>query len=375
MSERIKILHILPWLSGGGVEQRRFLLAKHLDEEKYEQHLVYMRDNRNWSGRFNKEGVKTYFVPGKKNWLPFDLIALGTIARLATKIRPDIIHGAVFEGVTMAALASFLVNIAIPNKCIIEETGDPTVRGAGGNMLMWFYCHLADHCVGVSQPITDYFTHSLKVDSSRVSLVENGARTLSPICTTKRREMRNRHGFAEDEIVVGTVCRLHDNYKRVSKLIEILSTMRSDARLLVVGDGPDRKRLEAQALQIGVSDRVTFAGFQTEIETFLGMMDIFALLSSSESFGLAVVEAMFMQLPVVATDVGGLKTLVEDGVNGYLVPGDRPLLAQEPLERLAADQALRRSLGSNGREFALSRYTEEAYVGRVDALYQRILQN
>jgi glycosyltransferase involved in cell wall biosynthesis len=122
----------------------------------------------------------------------------------------------------------------------------------------------------------------------------------------------------------------------------------------------------------GVEHRVHFAGYQGETRPYYELMDVFALASAYEAFGLVLVEAMFAGLPIVATRVGGIPTVVAEDETGYLVaPRSPPALAARLIE-LALDPAMRHAMGTKGRARARAEFRAERYVRDVDSLYQRL---
>ena len=167
--------------------------------------------------------------------------------------------------------------------------------------------------------------------------------------------------------------------KRITDCIEILAKIRESdcgpVRLVMCGDGPERLEAESLAGRLGVSDSVLFVGKQPQqqIRDYLAVGDLLLLPSLSESFGLAALEAMACEVPVVATRVGGLPEVIEEGGCGYLFEvGDIEGMSQAAV-RILADEAERRRLGRRGREIALSRFTSEKIIPQYEALYRRVI--
>ena len=175
--------------------------------------------------------------------------------------------------------------------------------------------------------------------------------------------------------MIGTVGRLNE-VKRQDLLLRAFATVRPrvpSARLLLVGDGPRRAELETLAAEIGVSDAVRFAGYQARPERCLKVMDVFALTSRMEGLPLAILEAWAAGLPVVASAVGGVPDLIDDGRNGLLFPsGDEPRLTLL-LGELLADPARRHALGEAGRGEVMERYDLERMASEYDGYYQALL--
>jgi N-acetyl-alpha-D-glucosaminyl L-malate synthase BshA len=164
--------------------------------------------------------------------------------------------------------------------------------------------------------------------------------------------------------------------KRVMDLIGVHERLRRSlpVRLILVGDGPERCKVEQYCRGNDLCDSVTFVGGGTYvIEELLVGADLFLLPSETESFGLAALEALSCEVPVIASRVGGLPEVVDDGRTGYLLPvGDLEGMAAAAA-RLLGDEPLRRAFGSEGRRRAVERFAEERIVERYRAVYRRVL--
>jgi glycosyltransferase involved in cell wall biosynthesis len=157
-------------------------------------------------------------------------------------------------------------------------------------------------------------------------------------------------------------------------LIRALATLPGQAfEALIVGDGPERSQIEAEIRRLDLQARVRLAGERSDVPELLAESDVFVLSSRSEGLPVSVLEAMAAELPVVATDVGGLAELVVDGETGILVPpGDEAALT-EALGRVVADRELRRRLGTAGRARAESSFDLSAFRRAHLELYERQL--
>jgi glycosyltransferase involved in cell wall biosynthesis len=141
----------------------------------------------------------------------------------------------------------------------------------------------------------------------------------------------------------------------------------------MVGDGPDRSRAEAYCRERRLRDRVFFLGNVPNLEEIVGASDLFLLPSEAESFGMAALEALASEMPVIATFTGGLPEVVEDGVTGYLLPvGDVEGMAARAIEILSNDE-LRRRMGKAGRQVAIEKFDEAKIVPLYRELYERVI--
>ncbi len=163
--------------------------------------------------------------------------------------------------------------------------------------------------------------------------------------------------------------------KRVPDVIEIFALVRKEipAKLLMIGDGPDRATAEWMVHQNGLASAVTFLGKQTQVQELLNCADLMLLPSDLESFGLAVLEAMACGVPAVCSRVGGVPEVVRDGVEGYLVtPRDTKTMAARALEILT-DPGRQERMGKAARERALSQFCSSRIIPLYEKLYERVI--
>lgn len=292
---------------------------------------------------------------------------------IAKAFKPDIVHGAVYEGEALACS----IGLRMPRvKVVMEETSDPVNRRWTGNALMRAMCLRANACVGVSPKVVSYLRETLGIPQRKIHLINNAVRQELIPSSARLAELRKVLGIKQGDIIIGSVGRVEDSSKRFSDIIRALPIIRSiypSARLLIVGDGPDRAMLECLVKELQLNDAVIFAGYQADPRNFYHLMDIFVLASAHEAFGLVLVEAMLAKLPVVATRVGGIPSVVADGETGYLVEPCQPEELADAILSLVNDSLIRRSMGRRGCARALEHFTAERYVRDVDQLYQSLL--
>lgn len=165
--------------------------------------------------------------------------------------------------------------------------------------------------------------------------------------------------------------------KRLGDIVRAFATIQRHvaARLLLVGDGPDRLAAERLACELGVADRVTFVGSMAPVENILAISDLFLLASEVESFGLAALEALACSVPVVAYHIGGVPEVVRDGIDGRLVPlYDTEALAMAAVE-LLSDEARLEHARLAARRFAEEQFGQEAGIRAYEDYYHTLLQS
>jgi N-acetyl-alpha-D-glucosaminyl L-malate synthase BshA len=163
--------------------------------------------------------------------------------------------------------------------------------------------------------------------------------------------------------------------KRPVDCVEILARVlkRTKARLVMVGDGSERPNAEHQARRLGIYEHCSFVGKQAKIVDYLSASDVLLLPSEQESFGLAALEAMACEVPIVASRVGGVPEVVTDGETGYLSEvGDVEKMGADAA-RLLMDEEMRREMGRRARESAVSRYSTDRIIPQYINFYERVL--
>ncbi|HEY7618009.1 MAG TPA: N-acetyl-alpha-D-glucosaminyl L-malate synthase BshA, partial [Terriglobales bacterium] len=164
--------------------------------------------------------------------------------------------------------------------------------------------------------------------------------------------------------------------KRITDTIEIFDRVRKQmpAKLLLIGDGPDRSRAEWLAVQKGIHDDVLFLGKQDQVRDKIALADIMLLPSELESFGLAALEAMACEVVPIATRVGGIPEVIDHGQTGFLAEvGDVDAMARYALE-LLTDEARRRNVAKAAREVASSRFSACKIIPQYEDFYRRVLE-
>lgn len=369
---KIRVAHCIETVHLGGVEQKRLSIATGLDPERYEQMLICTKALGVIPDQLRAAGCPVNEIGTFRSRI--DWRAIRRARGLMRAFRPDIVHGAVFEGVIVAALAGRAVRAPI---VIGEETSDPLERRWSGHLFLRMLSTLCDRMVGVSPFVRDYLVKDLHIPAAKVALISNGVAEVTPADDATIRALKRTFGINDEHLLIGTVSRLLDSHKRVSDVIRALQSIaaeRPEIRLIIVGEGPDEIMLKALAGELGVADKIVFAGYQGNPRPFYQLMDIFVHAAASEAFGLVLVEAMLASLPVVATRVGGIPGIVVDGETGLLIDSGQPGQLASAIEKLAAQPALRATMGTAGRDRARADFSDARYVQDIENLYRGVIE-
>jgi glycosyltransferase involved in cell wall biosynthesis len=298
-------------------------------------------------------------------------VRLGTIRKLRSALRalaPDIIH-------THQLGSLFYAGPVAPCPIVHSEHGKSGDDSCRRRWLKRLAARHAARFIGVSSDITAEAIAAGIVPRRKAWVLPNGIDTGRFADHRARAAVRAEYGIPEQAPVIGSVGRLIE-IKRPDWLIRAFAGVRQslvDAHLLLVGDGPLTGLLRDLAAELGLGACVHFAGFQAEPEHFFQAFDVFALASRSEGMPLALLEAWASGLPVVATRVGGLPELVEEGTTGLLVDaGDLDALIRA-LRALLDHPDQARFLGAAGRARVESAFSLRRMAEGYDRHYRQVL--
>jgi len=242
-------------------------------------------------------------------------------------------------------------------------------EGWGRRLLNRWTVPLATHVVAVSDLVARYTAQAFRIPESRLTTIRNGVDAAAIQPTPRPRD--------PEAPVVGCTARLHAENDHATLLegFARVAAGRPNARLLLVGRGPEEGRLRRLSEGLGIAQRVTFAGEHADVRPWLAAMDVYAQTSRTAGISNSILEAMAAALPVVATAVGGTPEVVVDEETGILVPGRDAVALAGALERLLGDGGARRAHGSAGRARVEAHFAEATMLGQVEALLDRLVRD
>lgn len=362
-THKVRVLHLLAGCRMGGLERVALSIVSALNDQFAFQVVVYDDDAGPLRPEFDAIHVPVTFLPRKPG---VDLTYPIKLSMVLRREKIDVIHAhngtALFYGVMAAKLAG--------GRRLVFTAHDRTVPQVKVRPIQRMLGRATSRAVAVSDLGRQDLLTVEGFDPGRIVVVRNGADAGDIDSAPTREAARTDLGIPVDAEVVGTVARLHRE-KNVPLLVRAFARVAAErplARLVIAGDGPERVPCLEAARETGVSERVMLLGTRRDIGRVLAALDVFALSSDAEGLPLAVLEAMGAGRPVVSTDVGAIREVVSDGVNGRLVrPGDEAAMAAALAETLGNPERAR-EMGRRGREVFLSGFT----VQRMAADYGRV---
>lgn len=385
--EPIRILRVIARLNMGGPAIHVSSLAAGLEPRGYETTLVagsLARGEDSMAFLAERLDIPVRTIPElQREVSPIDdARSVRRMREIIRELRPHILHTHTAKAGAIARAAALVSGAARPailvhtfHGHVLKGYFDP-VRTAFFKKVERSLARVTDALVAVSPEVRDELVAAGIAPREKFSVIRLGIPLEERLGdATAGLDYRRLYGISESAFVVGWVGRMTD-VKDTDAVLEIVGAARDrglEAVLVMVGDGPDRVRLEQLAHDIGIARSTFFVGYQPEVAGYYRLFDAFLLPSVNEGTPVSAIEALASGTPVVATRVGGVPDVVRDGEDGFLFePGDTDGAA-ERLALLASDATLRSALGASGRERVLRRYSVSRLVEDVDRLYRSLL--
>jgi glycosyltransferase involved in cell wall biosynthesis len=383
----IKVLRVIARLNMGGPALHVAYLTAGLRDRGYDTTLVagsLARGEDSMDFVAEQLGIRVEHIAELRRDISavHDLRAVLSLARLIRRERPTILHTHTAKAGAVGRLAALLAGGARPPIVVHTFHGHVLrgyfgpVRTFGFRQLERWLARMTTSLVAVSPEVRDDLVGLGVAPRDRFTVVRLGIQLEERVADHDRRdETRRVLGIGPDSFTVGWIGRM-TAVKRTSDVLLAFKRLRErgvDARLCMVGDGPDREPLERRAHELGIMRNTLFLGYQEDVAPFYAAFDAMILPSGNEGTPVSAIEALAAGRPVVATRVGGVPDVVRDGEDGFLVDtGDVDMLADR-LARLAEDPKLRAAMGEAGRSRVLARYSVERLIDDVDRLYRSLL--
>lgn len=367
------VAHLIYRLDIGGLETLLVDAINRMPAHKYRHAVICLTDYTEFAQRITRPGVELHALhkpPG------LGLGAHKRLFKLLRAMRPTVLHTynlGTIEYHATALLAGVPVRVHAEHG---RDAGDPQGVNRKHNLLRRLLVPVIDRYVPVSRDLERWLRGTVGIPQAKVELIDNGVDTerFRP-ATEASLEAWSAPVDGRAPFVIGTVGRLQD-VKDQATLIEAFARLRAmlpehraRLRLVLVGDGPLRGRLEQSIADAGLQDCAWLAGPRSDVAPPMRSFSLFALSSIAEGTPVTMLEAMASGLPVVSTAVGGIPDLVQDGATGTLVPvGDAAQLA-EALAAYVRDDERTRLHGAAGRARIEQKYSVSAMLAHYVDLY------
>lgn len=361
----LKVLHLLSSLPVGGAEDLVAAIVRGLPSRRFAATVACLGAPGPVGEELAAAGFPVYSLGlDLKHTSPWRLAA--AVRRLLKELRPDVLHTHLYHPNLYGRLAA--LGLGLPGVVAAVHNSYTRVklhRRLWNHLLGW----TSDRVLVGSTQVWEDVRRYDGVPASRLQLLPYGIRLAELETDLSPEEARHRLGVSG--FVMGVVGRLEEQ-KGLAHLLEALAAVGRripQATLILVGDGRERQALESRAQELGVAGQVRFLGTRRDLALIYRALDLYVQPSLWEGLPLALLKAMGAGLPVLASRVGGVRELIEDGVNGRLVaPGDPEALAGAMVS-LYRQPRFRSGLGTAARLTIRKRYSLEAMLAQLERLY------
>ncbi|MEZ5320113.1 MAG: glycosyltransferase [Vicinamibacterales bacterium] len=361
--------------TGGGPEKTILLGAQRADPARFAVTVCYMRDLRDrdflMDGRARELGVDYVEIEERHSFDPSIWKALRALVR---ERQIDIVHAHEYKSnllTWLLAKAEGIIPLSTVHGWFGRDTWRETLYYGADKRILARYPRL----IAVSSALKAELVRTGSRED-RVQVIPNGIDHVRFVRQPALRpEVRRELGLADTDVAIGAVGRL-EHQKRFDLLLEAFATLRAahpQLRLLIAGDGGLKADLAERHARLGLATSCVLLGHQADVPRLHHGFDVFVQSSDGEGSPNVVLEAMALETPLVATDVGGTRDMVEDGVDGFIVPpGDVPALA-DAMARTVADLPAARARATHARRRIETELSFEVRMNRVEAIYEALI--
>ncbi|HSG86018.1 MAG TPA: glycosyltransferase [Candidatus Limnocylindrales bacterium] len=363
--QRVRVLELLATGTNGGAQEHLYNLVTRMDHDRYDVSVVALSSG---SGvrKLEAAGVPVCVIDEAD-----DATAVAAVAEHLALLQPDVVHAHMYRAEIVGTRAALsLAASGAGRPYVVSTVHSSRVRSVEDREELRRLTPHMDRLVAVSKAIVEKLEHEGRIGPP-VDLIYNGVDLLrydhqEPCCT-----LRAEYGLPDDSQLVGVVARLETEKGHLTLLAAwpAVAAAVPNAYLLVVGEGSRQEELEAQAAALGIADRVVFTGRRDDMPAVTAALDVAVLPSYREAQGLTILEAMALSRPVVASAVGGIPEMIEDGVSGLLVEPHNPDALAAALTRLLVDHPYADVLARNAHDMVHERFCVELMVHAIEAIY------
>ncbi len=317
VSKKIRVLHVTSSLAIGGAEKVLYEVINGLNSDEFEHHVAYVYDGP-YKEMLHELHVKTYPIQG---WIwKTDFVAMYRLYRIINLVKPNVMHTLLWFANSIGFLLGRLLHIP----CVSVFHNNIDQNGIIRNSIDRIMMRYADRLVAVSQEVALSVASYHPNITSPITIINNGISfDFDTISSTNKVRKKDR-------FTIGTVGRLHaiKNYSLLLHAIYLLDdNAKNSIDVLIVGDGPEKERLQSYARKLKIDERIVFCGMQ-DAQKYYPFFDCFVMTSDKEGISMALLEAMAHGIVPVVTNHAKTHSVITNHYNGILVPaGDAKALS------------------------------------------------
>ena len=342
----------------GGVEEYLYLFLKRFNREKYEKYLVVSYKYKDYEEKFKSICKNIYFIDVEHEINPLkDIKAIIQFRKIIKKIKPDILylHSSKAGGIGRLALW-FNKKIRIVYNAhgwyFNAEISD--IKKKIYVIIEKILAKRTDKIINISKDEYESAIYNKIASNEKMCLIYNGIDFEKFEDANKYRTVtRQKYRISEDDILIGIVGRISEQKDPISSIrsFKIVNESYPNTYIMFVGSGELEGQVKAYAEDYNINDKVIITGWDENVEKYIPAFDIAMLPSKWEGFGLAIIEYMACDKPIIASELGGIKDIIVDGKNGLLVKSNNQEDLSKKIIELIENKKLRNKLVNNNKEY------------------------
>lgn len=371
-NRRPKILYVITKGNWGGAQRYVFDLATSIPADRFETVVAFGQGDI-LGAKLAAAHIRTIHIPslGRDINPLLDLQSLKELIKIFRTEKPDVVHlnSSKIGGLGgLAARIAHVPHIIFTNHALAWNEDRFILSKMLIANIHWLTLMLSHTVIAVCQSVKQQSLRLPFIPSKKIVVIPNG---IDSITFEEKQMARTKVGGGSEKIWIGTIAELHRN-KGLDILIEAFAATDHEshnAALFIIGEGEERKKLEALVRDLGIEHKVHLIGFVDKASSLLKAFDIFVLPSRTEAFPYVILEAGLAQLPIIASAVGGIPEVITHMKTGLLVQsGDRHALS-EAMQRLLTDSTLVAEISHGIRKEVENNFTKKHMVEQTLAVY------
>ena len=376
MKKKINILFVMPQMAIGGSENLIYSLARNLDRKKFNPAIAWFYGEKIYD-QFKKLEIPLYHIPKLKR---FDILTMKKLGDILKKDDIDIVNAHHFMPMFYAFYGS---KIKHGVKLVYTEHSKWEIEQVSfkWKIIGHYLMKKLDAVVGVSKLVTDSLQSKFKITPAKIHTIKNGIE-IDKFTKNKNRFLKDELNISNDTTVIGIVA----NFREVKNHIFLLKAFNellledNKVKLLLIGKGfkGDSENTEGEIRKFiyekKIDNKVLLLGHRSDIPALLNIIDIFCLTSKKEGLPLSILEAMAAGIPLVGTDVEGIRDLIVHNKNGFLVEADDTEGLKEVLYILLKNESLRNEFARESKLLATSTYSLGHCIDEYQNLFTSIVK-
>ncbi len=393
----MNILYIVPQLNFGGVETHSIDLALGMKERGHS--VLFISNGGKLVEKLTKNNIEHKTLPVHKKSLTSIFFLTKVVREIIKKRRIDIVH-------SHSRVPAWIGYFSSRRNAHFITTAHALYKPHLGSKAM----AMGEKIIAVSNNVKEHLIKNFNVCNERIEVIYNGIKPYSEIeieeLKIKNKNLKNQLKTLEADLIIGSVGRLTKlkGYDILIKAFELLkqegktskkvnehqTTQISkvdqkdfglptvehsyNMKLVIIGEGKERENLNNLAILLNLKDDVTFMGYKENAKEIIGLFDIYVQPSLKEGFSLSILEAMNWSLPVIVSDAGGMKEVIETGITGFVFKSGNHFDLAAKMKSLIESNELRNKMGNRGKKRLLEKFTLSHMIEQTEKVYLELIK-